>query len=140
MEANLPNKQQESIKVSCILNHRCDVCGESISTENSISIYNVLDTCLECKDNLNPFIVNVANLLEIPNSGEADHIYITITDYSDEEKGQFLIDGLTKSNLINYPNVLQNIGLILKNEQDNQRNAILNLLIYKGMRIKLGIV
>ena len=50
----------------------------------------VLDTCLECKDKLNPFIVNVANLLEIPNSGKADHIYRTLTNYSDEEKMSFI--------------------------------------------------
>ena len=145
MDTETQNEQPQNNKVSLIVNPHCDVCSKSITEGNSISMYNILDTCLECQGSLDAFIIDIANKLEIPNSGQHDPIYITLPNYSEQETGEFLTDGLTKSNLSSYPDVFQNVISILSTIAENNQknvvhNAILSLLIYKGMRIKLGIV
>ena len=143
MESDDP--KEEKVIINCINDPHCDVCSKSITEGNSISMYNVLDTCLECQGNLDASIIDIANKLDIPNSGQPDPIYRTLINYSDEEKGEFLTYGLTKSNLVSYPDVFQNVISILStltenNEKNVVHNAILSLITYKGMRIKLGIV
>jgi hypothetical protein len=128
MELTMENKEDDTKILNLVHDPHCDVCGESVS-DASFTVYKVLDTCPKCYDNIDPLIVNIADLLSISKEGEKDIKLKSLDTYSPEQHLQFLSGSFNI--LKTDPSLFQQF--IMSQNCKILHSALMSLLLYKGM-------